>query len=116
METPDKTVENNYVFGAVSNSTSVAGILTLPQEIVNMSDGKFEILLVKNPKTPIELNECIRALTSKDYSSEMLDFFSSDRIAITAQKDMDWTLDGELQKGSDTISVKNIKHAIKVIL
>ena len=43
-------LEGDYVYGAVSNSTSVAKVMKLDPKIVKLYDGKFEVMLVKNPK------------------------------------------------------------------
>ncbi len=115
FSTSNKTVEGDYIFGAVSNSTSVAGLLTISPKIVDMNDGKFETLLIRHPSNIVELSEIIRALTAADYSSYMLDFFSASKISVTASEQMDWTLDGEWQKGASTIEIFNIKDAIRVI-
>lgn len=39
IEADGMTYEDDYIFGAISNSTSIAGILTLKPELVDMSDG-----------------------------------------------------------------------------
>lgn len=113
--TDERTVEGDYIFGAVSNSTSVAGLLTISPKIVDMNDGRFEVLLIRNPANIVELSEIIRALTAADYSSYMLDFFSASNMTVTADENMDWTLDGEWQKGASNIEIFNIKDAIRVI-
>jgi YegS/Rv2252/BmrU family lipid kinase len=115
IDTAERTVEGDYIFGAVSNSTSVAGLLTISPKIVDMNDGRFEILLIRTPANIVELSEIIRALSSADYSSYMLDFLSASRITVNADENMDWTLDGEWQKGASTIEIYNIKDAIRVI-
>jgi len=117
IETPDRVFDNDYIFGALSNSTSVGGILTLDPDTVDMSDGLFEVLLVKSPDNAIELSDCIRALNTKQYeSSSMIEFASANEATIIASPDMDWTLDGEYAKGTERISVKNIYHAINLIV
>lgn len=54
----ETVLEDDYIFGAISNSTSVAGILTLSPEIVDMNDGVFELLLVRKPQSLMELSDC----------------------------------------------------------
>lgn len=51
FELPDgRVLEDDYLFGAISNSTSVGGILTIPPDRVDMTDGKLELLLIRAPK------------------------------------------------------------------
>lgn len=116
LETAEGQVfEDDYLFGAISNSTSVGGILTLDPNLVDMNDGLFELLLVKCPANILELNECILALTKQNYNSRMLTFCPTRQVQITARPDMDWTLDGEHECGHDTVEVKNLHDAIRVI-
>lgn len=43
FQTDSGSFEGDYIFGAISNSTSVGGILTLDPSVVDMQDGKFEL-------------------------------------------------------------------------
>ncbi|MDD7719645.1 MAG: diacylglycerol kinase family lipid kinase [Eubacteriaceae bacterium] len=105
-----------YLFGAVCNSTSVGGLLTLSEEQVDMNDGKFEVLLIKSPGNIIELNQIIFALSTGNYNNcKLISFFSSGDLEIEAPEDMPWSLDGEYQEGNEKIHIKNIKSAIKLI-
>ena len=69
-------VEDDFLFGAICNSTSVGGVLTLDPEIVDLRDNKLEILLVRAPKNLAEIHECIVALNAQKYNCalERLDF------------------------------------------
>ena len=107
--------EDDYIFGAVSNSTSVAGVLTLASELVNMNDGVFELLLVRKPENLLELNDCVLALTTQDYHTPMLTFTSARSVEIEAPEDMDWTLDGEREPGSAHCRAENLHDAIRIV-
>lgn len=107
--------DGDYIFGAVSNSTSLAGILTLSPEYVDMGDGLFELLLVKMPRNLIELTEIIYVLTAQKYESDKLTFINSSEFKVIASEDMAWSLDGEYQPGSREIEIKNMHHAIELI-
>ncbi len=107
--------EDDFIFGAVSNSTSVAGILTLDPEYVNLSDGLLEVFLVKNPTTPLELSKIALSFTLRQYDNETVRFFSSDRIEIETSSSVNWTIDGEYEQGAEKIVIENLKHAIKIV-
>ena len=62
----------NYLFGAISNSTSVGGILTLSDDLVDMDDGMFEVLLIKSPSNILELNQILFDLTTQNYTSPLI--------------------------------------------
>ncbi len=108
--------EDDYIFGAISNSTSVAGILTLDPRIVDMNDGLFELLLVRKPRNPLELGDCILALKTQDYSSPMLTLVSTSTVLVETSENLDWTLDGEYEKGRPFCTVSNLHSAVNLIL
>ena len=116
IETEDNVYEDDYIFGAVSNSTSLAGILTLDPEYVDMGDGLFELLLVKSPKNLIDLTEIVHMLTTQNYDSGMLTFVNSDRFRVHASEDTPWSLDGEYQEGASEIFIENLHNAINLVI
>lgn len=107
--------EDDYIFGAISNSTSVAGILTLDPKQVDMGDGLLEVLLVKNPVTPIELSHIALSFTLRQYDNVIVRFLSAEKIEIETSSSVNWTLDGEYEQGAEKIVVENLKHAIKIV-
>lgn len=107
-------IEDRFLFGAVSNSTSVGGILTLSPDQVDMADGMFELLLIRAPKDLFELSDCVRALQQKTYNCAMITFVKTSQVKITAPEDMAWTLDGEHEPGHRQVDVRCLHHAIKV--
>lgn len=115
IQLEDLTIEDEFVFGAVSNSTSVGGILTLDPKQVDMGDGQFELLLVRAPKDLAELSECIRALKTQKYNCAMITFVSASRLRIDTNGKMPWTLDGEWEGGHKTVLVENLHHAIRIV-
>lgn len=113
----DGTVyEDDYIFGAVSNSTSVAGILTLAPELVDMNDGLFEVLLVRKPHNPLELSDCVLALTTQDYNTPMLTLCSSARVEMESAEELAWSLDGEEAMGGKHTVIENLHSAVDIIL
>ena len=115
IETEDQIIDDDFLFGAICNSTSVAGILTLDPKQVDMADGKFELILVRAPRDILEISECISALQSKKYNCAMVTFLSTSRLKVTADPQMSWTLDGERSEGASEITITNLQHAIRVM-
>lgn len=116
FELPDgQVLEDDYLFGAISNSTSVAGILTLAPDKVDMTDGKLELMLVRTPKDPKELADCLVALQRQTYNCAMMTFLSTESVKVSAPADLDWTIDGEREPGKENISITCLQHALKVI-
>ena len=115
IELDDQVIEDDFIFGAVSNSTSVGGVLTLDKTRVDLCDGKFELLLIRAPKDLKELAECVLALQRKTYDSSMLTFLSTPSVTVGALPEMEWTLDGEREAGHESVTVQCIHKAISVI-
>ena len=115
LEAAGRIIEDDFLFGAISNSTSVGGILTLDPNQVDMGDGEFEIMLVRSPRNLNEISECIQALTSQTYNCSMITFFSTKEVKIQCRPEMSWTLDGEKEEGREEVTVTNLHHAISLI-
>ena len=115
MEIDGEVVEDDFLFGAICNSTSIGGILTLDPRQVDMGDGLFEILLVRAARNLEEIGECIRAVQSQKYNCEMITFRSARTVKIFANPDMPWTLDGEKEDGHQEVMVENLHHAIRLM-
>ncbi len=116
IELADRVIEDDFIFGAVSNSTSMGGILTLDPRQVDMRDGKFELLLVRAPKNLGEIGECIQALQTQKYNCAMMTFLSTGAMTVRAKPEMPWTLDGEKAEGCGEIRIENLHHAIRLIV
>ncbi len=116
VEMEEETVEDDFVFGCISNSTSIGGILTLDPKVVDMADGLLEVFLVRAPKNLTEITECIQALQSQRYNDcNMITFGTARKVRVFADETMPWTLDGEKFDGQAEIRVENMHHAIRLI-
>ncbi len=113
MELDGEIVEDDFLFGAICNSTSVGGVLSLDPRKVDMSDGRFEVLLVRMPRTLAEITECIQAVQSQEYNCAMITFRPSARVKIFADPEMPWTLDGEREEGHAEVEAENLHLAIQ---
>ena len=115
LELDDETVEDDFLFGAISNSTRMGGILTLDPKQVDMADGLFEILLVRAPKDLSEIAECIQAVQKQRYNCKMITFRSARKVTVHADAQMAWTLDGEKEPGHTCVDIENIHHAFRLM-
>lgn len=115
LQLDGEELEDDYIFGAVCNSTSIGGILTIDPNQVDMGDGMFEVLLVRAPRDLSEITECILAVQKQQYNCRMMTFRSVKSVKIFADQDINWTLDGEKAPGAKEITVANLHHAIQLI-
>ncbi len=107
--------EGDYLFGAISNSTSVGGILTLDPKHVDVRDGLLEVLLIRSPRDLVELAACLRALRRKNYNCPLITFLQTPEIQVSCPAGLDWTLDGELETCRGTAHIQCLPHAIQLL-
>lgn len=115
MELDGETIEDDYLFGAICNSTSVGGILKLKPDMVDLADGKFEILLIRAPKDIQEVHECIVALQNQTYNCNMITFRSAASLQIFSSPNMTWSLDGERADGAEHIVIENLHRRMTLV-
>lgn len=115
FELDGEIFEDNYLFGAICNSTNVGGILKLNPEMVDMSDGKFELLLIRSPKDAAELHECVVSIRTQTYDCGMITFRKASKIRVFERSELVWSLDGERATGSEDIVIENMHERITLI-
>ena len=111
-EYDDGSGEGDYLFGAVSNSFSVGGIVKFDDTVVNLNDGMFEVILIKSPTNIIQLQDTIDGILKKDFTRENIEFFHNKKITVTGGDGMSWTLDGEYARGEETVVIENVHSAL----
>ncbi|MPN52607.1 Diacylglycerol kinase [bioreactor metagenome] len=109
-------LDGEYLFGAVCNSTSIGGLMKLDPERVVLDDGKFEMLLIPNPKTAIELNNLILALLNQEYDRGGLVFRHVSSIHMETEDEVPWSLDGEYAPAVPAVDIENRKQALSFLL
>lgn len=113
IEYDDEVIEDDFYFGAMANTTEVAGLFKLKKSGVLLDDGKFEVILVKKfaaGKFPALLND----VTHQNYNTDLIMSFKADKLKITGEESA-WTLDGEFGGAPETVDFKVIKGAVDLI-
>lgn len=104
----------DYIFGSVSNSTSLGGIIKLDSSRVELADGKFELTLVKTPKNLLELNRIVFSLMSGKYDEELITFVHTAGAVFSCTEPMPWSLDGEYAAGGDRVEIEVMEKEIRL--
>ena len=108
--------EDDFIFGAVANSTSIAGIVKLDQNLVNMSDGLFEVILIRKIRNPAELNQVLVSLLNSNFDNRMFLFLHASRVEIvTDEPSLSWSLDGEEAISGSEILIEDLHSVITLI-
>ena len=112
----DIVTEGDYLFGAISNSLSVGGIVKYNKNLVALNDGQFEVLLIKKPNHIIKLHNIIDGILRKDFNREDIVFFKAKSVTIESEEKVSWTLDGEFAETQGKKEINNINNAITFIV
>ena len=112
----DNFIEDEFVFGAITNSKSVAGIFKISADELKLNDGKFEIMLIRNPKNPNQLRNIIYGLTTQKYDGEYVSLLHANNISIDTEESLPWTIDGEYGGMHDTVNIQNLYRAINFVI
>lgn len=111
-----EVLDGEYLFGAICNSTSIGGLMKLDPERVVLDDGKFEMLLIPNPKTPLDLQNLVLALLNQHYDSEGVVFRHVSSIHLETEEDLPWSLDGEYAPSQPAVDIQNRRQALAMLL
>ncbi len=95
IEADGEIINDDVIYGMITNSFSVGGILSMSDEKVVLDDGKLEALFIKAPKNLIELQSVINALVSGDTSCKHFYYRHIENIKIVCYEEICWSLDGE---------------------
>lgn len=107
--------EGPLVYGSMSNSTSVAGIVKLREEMVGLGDGMSELVLVKDPGNLEQLGALAANVLSQRFDSDKLLILHTRRARFSFEKPVAWTRDGEAGGEYKEIELKNYAAPIEFI-
>lgn len=107
-------VEDDFIFGMVTNSVSVGGFKNITGKNVKLDDGLFEVTLIKVPKNPVELNDLILSLLNRKFDSDAMYYFRTAELKMESKELVAWTLDGENGGTHREVTIRNICRAIEI--
>ena len=115
--TVDGTIyENDFIFGAVTNAMSVGGVMKYNYEQVNLSDGLFEVLMIRTPKNLTEVQALLADVANRNYTdSPHILYHKARKVTVVSEQPLAWTVDGE--SGGETLSVtiRNCRRAVNIL-
>ena len=118
IEYDNNVIEDDFIFGMVTNSSSVAGLLSMNDYLLD--DGLFEVVLIKKPANIMQLQRIVRSIIniSEEIDKDYIKFFRTDKITFTSLNDeiITWTRDGEYGGDSLVNTVVNCNKAVSFIV
>lgn len=115
IEYDGEVVEDDFILGLVSNSISVAGFKAYEKKDIKMDDGLFEGLFIRDLENLIEVQESLNALLTKNLDAPGMFKFSSRRVHIVSDDDVQWTLDGEDGGSYSEVLLQNHQQALPIV-
>lgn len=112
----DGYLEGDFIYGGISNSTSVAGVVKLTKKNVGLNDGLFEVLLIKHPGSLSAFNQIIPEIVTQNYSHDSIVFLRTKNVKFEFEEEVAWTRDGENGGKHRIIEASNMSGALKIII
>ena len=116
VEHDGEVIEDEFIFGMVTNSRSVGGFSNMVWKNIVFYDGLFEVTLIKTPKNPIALQEIIAALLIEQVDTKHMYTFKTKKITFDSVEEIPWTLDGEFGGEQDYVEIENVQKAMEIMV
>jgi len=116
VEFDGKTIEGEFIFGGVTNSTSVGRLIKLNKKRVDLADGEFEIILVKQPVGMVDFMEIMSSLTMQTYDGDNFQMLHASKVKFSFDNEVAWTVDGEDGGRHSIVDIINCHKAIEIVL
>ena len=116
VEHDGEAIEDEFIFGMVTNSRSVGGFSNMVGKNIVFDDGLFEVTLIKTPKNPIALQEIIAALLIEQVDTKHMYTFKTKKITFDSVEEIPWTLDGEFGGEQDYVEIENVQKAMEIMV
>ncbi len=110
------TYEDEFIFGAVSNAMSVGGVMKYSSDQVDLSDGLFEVLMIRSPRSLADLQQLMTDVTTRHYADcEQILFLKTGEVHILSEQPVAWTVDGEAGGEQTDIRIRCCPGAIRIL-
>ena len=109
-------IEDDFLFGGVMNSTSVAGLIHLNSEEIKLDDGLFELALVRGPRNIADLRQTVTALINRNYSGPCIQMIPTPWAKFTFDSPVAWTRDGEDGGACQEVTLRNLNKAVQIMV
>ena len=115
VEADGEHFEGEFIFGAVCNSTSLGGLVKLDPACVRMDDGMYELLLLRMPKSALDLQNLINVMTRMQYDYPGVILRHVRHVTVTTDEELPWSLDGEYCPSAPRVEIENLPAAVQLV-
>lgn len=115
--TDDLDIKDTFVFGMVSNTQSVGGMKGISGNGVDLQDGLFEVMLVRQIKTPFDFQQLVTAFLMQKFDKcDMIYSFKTNKIRFESADELAWTYDGEFGGKYKKIDFEVLNKAVSFLV
>lgn len=111
----EEELEDDFLICLVTNSISVAGFKNISGKNVELDDGLFEVVLIRDPKNPLELTRVVQELFLEEENCTFVTRFKTDSIRFVSEEPIDWVLDGEFGGSRTDVRIEICKSALNIV-
>ena len=115
-ESAEFSAADDFVFGMITNSRSVGGFPDITGSGVDMSDGLFEVTLIKMPQNILELNDIVQYVAGLTDSSDLVYRFKTSHLVMESDEPVNWTRDGEFGGSFKRVELTNLHRVLKILV
>lgn len=116
VECKEGTIEGRFLFVAVCNTRTVGGLLKLPVTVEELSDGRHELFMVREPRDINETQQLLTALTLGNYNHDLIECHAVSQATLHMTEETPWSLDGERAEVGRKAEFSTIPHAYRLML
>ena len=111
----DRVFHGDFIYGSVSNSTSIGGMSLPVKNEVSMNDGLFEVFLIKAPKNMADLQSIITSILTQNFDNQYISYFKTRNVHFEFESPTPWTLDGEYGGDVTETHISVVNKAIGIL-
>ena len=112
VNSAETQMEDDFIYGMVTNTVSVGGFKTIRPDGVALDDGLYEVLLIYPVENPMELQWLANDLLTHNIESNRFAYFRTSKISFSSDDEVTWTLDGEFGGALHNVQITNCSRAI----
>lgn len=111
----DRIIQDNFIFGMVTNSISVGGFKGITGKDVLLDDGAFEGIFIKTPQNVLDFQSIINDLLTGNINSDLIYSFPVKDIQLVSEELVPWTTDGEFGGEFFKVNLQILKQALTIM-
>ena len=117
IEFDDRVLEDDFILCAVTNTRRFGGFIRLDDSLgISLSDGLFEVILVRTPESVLQLGPIVSDILANNYGSKYVSLVQSSHVRFVTHEPVSWCLDGEDGGQHSSVICENLRRAVRVLV